>query len=349
MQTKVAFHIIPKLTNGGAETVLSRLVEEFKDNNIDQFVITLNGSLTDFHYAAINKFATILDWKTNPDGVEQIILQNRKAPIIAWMYPAIFLVHKLKFRLKTENPIFWNIRHSSFRWNQIYQKLALFAFSFYSHVKQPKIIYCSYRAKEVHEMYFFPKKNSVVIQNRLAKRIKPLSSSFLSAEKPFLLYVGRYDPVKGPDRLIKIAQKFLKNNKSYCLKIAGNGWKDSMIPQDLKSKVLLAGNVSNISELYQQAVVLLFTSYTEGYPNILVEAAVSGTPIVGFEAGDSKLILDSYDLGYSVSNQKQFMDRLNRLMKELPLQSQKLKAAKKQLKQLDFSITLNEYKAFMKL
>jgi len=349
MQTKVAFHIIPKLTNGGAETVLSRLVEEFKDNNIDQFVITLNGSLTDFHYAAINKFATIVDWKTNPDGVEQIILQNRKAPIIAWMYPAIFLVHKLKFRLKTENPIFWNIRHSSFRWNQIYQKLALFAFSFYSHVKQPKIIYCSYRAKEVHEMYFFPKKNSVVIQNRLAKRIKPLSSSFLSAEKPFLLYVGRYDPVKGPDRLIKIAQKFLKNKESYCLKIAGNGWKDAMIPQDLKGKVLLAGNVSNISELYQQAVVLLFTSYTEGYPNILVEAAVSGTPIVGFEAGDSKLILDSYDLGYSVSNQKQFMDRLNRLMKELPSQDQKLKAAQKQLKQLDFSITVNEYKAFIKL
>ena len=346
---KTLIHIIPTLQNGGAETVLSRLVEEFSVSGVMQYVITLQGATNDFHYFEITKYAKVLDWKTDPSLVDQTILKNSDAPMLAWMYSAILFSHKLKRRLKTQNPITWNIRHSSFRWNQLYQKAALFGFAVWSHIKDPKIIYCSYSSKEVHEKYFFSKKNRTVIQNRLAKKMMPLSSEFLSAEKPFLLYVGRYDPVKGPDRLIKIAQKFLKNKESYCLKIAGNGWKDAMIPQDLKGKVLLAGNVSNISELYQQAVVLLFTSYTEGYPNILVEAAVSGTPIVGFEAGDSKLILDSYDLGYSVSNQKQFMDRLNRLMKELPLQSQKLKAAKKQLKQLDFSITLNEYKAFMKL
>ena len=109
---------------------LSRLIEEFSGKGIEQFVITSQGTTKDFHYATINKYATIVDWKTNPEGVKQIILQNRKAPIIAWMYPAILLVHKLKYRLKAQNPIFWNIRHSSFRWNQIYQKLALFAFSF---------------------------------------------------------------------------------------------------------------------------------------------------------------------------------------------------------------------------
>ena len=346
---KTLIHIIPTLQNGGAETVLSRLVEEFSMSGVKQYVITLQGATNDFHYSEISKYAKVFDWKTDHNTVDQTILKNSDAPMLAWMYSAILFSHKLKRRLKTQNPITWNIRHSSFRWNQLYQKTALFGFAVWSHLKDPKIIYCSYSSKEVHEKYFFSKKNRTVIQNRLAKKMMSLSSEFLSEEKPFLLYVGRYDPVKGPDRLIKIAQKFLKNNKSYCLKIAGNGWKDSMIPQDLKGKVLLAGNVSNISELYQQAVVLLFTSYTEGYPNILVEAAVSGTPIVGFEAGDSKLILDSYDLGYSVSNQKQFMDRLNRLMKELPSQDQKLKAAQKQLKQLDFSITVNEYKAFIKL
>ena len=48
----------------------------------------------------------------------------------------------------------------------------------------------------------------------------------------------------------------------------------------------------------------LFTSYSEGYPNVLVEAAVSGLPIIGFEAGDSKYILDRLRLGYSVSSNK---------------------------------------------
>jgi len=344
---KTLIHIIPTLQNGGAETVLSRLVEEFSVSGVMQYVITLQGATNDFHYSEITKYAKVLDWKTDPSLVDQAILKNPDAPMLAWMYSAILFSHKLKRRLKTQNPITWNIRHSSFRWNQLYQKAALFGFAVWSHLKDPKIIYCSYSSKEVHEKYFFSKKNRTVIQNRLAKKMMSLSSEFLSEEKPFLLYVGRYDPVKGPDRLIKIAQEFFKNKESYSLTIAGSGWEDAMIPQDLKGKVLLAGNVSNISELYQQAVVLLFTSYTEGYPNVLVEASASGTPIVGFEAGDSKLILDAYDLGYSEDTQAEFINRLDKLTNELPSKDQKKRAAQKQIKQLDFSLTVTEYKEFI--
>ena len=350
MQTKVAFHIIPKLTNGGAETVLSRLVEEFKDNNIDQFVITLNGSLTDFHFAAINKFATIVDWKTNPEGVEQIILQNRKAPIIAWMYSSILLGHKLKYSLKTENPIFWNIRNSSFRWNQIYQKLALFAFSFYSNLKQPKIIYCSYRAKKVHEMYFFSKKNSAVIQNRLAKKqnLNPLEVNETDEKsEPFFLYVGRYDPIKGPKRLVQIIRTFFLENPEVNLKIAGSGWTIDKIPKQIRDRVFLLGNVMNIYPLYQSAKALLFTSHAEGYPNVLVEAVVSGTPIVGFEAGDSKLILDNYRFGYSINTRSEFIDKLGFVLENPVSEEEKEKEIVRQQKLLDFKTTAQEYLRFL--
>ena len=200
---KTLIHIIPTLQNGGAETVLSRLVEEFSVSGVMQYVITLQGATNDFHYFEITKYAKVLDWKTDPSLVDQTILKNSDAPMLAWMYSAILFSHKLKRRLKTQNPITWNIRHSSFRWNQLYQKAALFGFAVWSHLKDPKIIYCSYSSKEVHEKYFFSKKNRTVIQNRLAKKMMSLSSEFLSEEKPFLLYVGRYDPVKGPDRLIK--------------------------------------------------------------------------------------------------------------------------------------------------
>ena len=111
MQTKVTFHIIPKLTNGGAENVLLRIVKEFDLSKLDNDVVKVFEE-SKRHYESLDKFATIVDWKTNPEGVEKIILQNRKAPIIAWMYPAIFLVHKLKFRLKTEHPHF--LEHSTF-------------------------------------------------------------------------------------------------------------------------------------------------------------------------------------------------------------------------------------------
>ena len=348
---KTLIHIIPTLENGGAETVLSRLVEEFSENDIEQFVITSQGTTTDFHYATINKYATIVDWKTNPEGVEQIILQNRKVPIIAWMYPAILLVHKLKLRIKTENPIFWNIRHSSFRWNQIYQKLALFIFGFYTHLKQPKIIYCSHRAKEVHEMYFFSKKNSVVIQNRLAKKQNsvPLEVNALDEKsEPFFIYVGRYDPIKGPKRLVKITHAFFLENPRINLKIAGSGWTIDKIPKQIRDRVFLLGNVKNIYSLYHSAKALLFTSHAEGYPNVLVEAVVSGTPIVGFEAGDSKLILDNYKFGYSVNTRSKFIDKLGFVLNNTISEDEKEEEISRQQKLLDFRITAQEYLRFLK-
>ena len=80
-------------------------------------------------------------------------------------------------------------------------------------------------------------------------------------------------------------------------------WTIDKIPTQIRERVFLLGNVKNIYPLYRTAEALLFTSHAEGYPNVLVEAVVSGTPIIGFEAGDSKLILDAYDLGYSVDTQ----------------------------------------------
>ena len=347
---KIIFHIIPKLTNGGAETVLARLVEEFTNKEIEQFVITSQGTTTDFHYATISKYTNILDWKTNPEGVEKIILQNPKAPIITWMYSAILLGHKLKFRLKTENPIFWNIRHSSFRWNQIYQKLALFAFSFYSHLKQPKIIYCSYRAKEVHEMYLFSKKNSVVIQNRLAKKqalSQLVANKTNKKSEPFFLYVGRYDPIKGPKRLVQITRIFFLENPGINLKIAGSGWTVDKIPKQIRDRVFLLGNVKNIFPLYRTASALLFTSHAEGYPNVLVEAVVSGTPIIGFEAGDSKLILDNYKIGYSVNTRSEFIEKLRFVLDNLISEEEKENEIVRQQKLLDFRLTAQEYLSFL--
>jgi len=347
---KTLIHIIPTLENGGAETVLARLVEEFSKNDIKQFVITSQGATTDFHYAAINKYATILDWKKNHEGVEQILLLNRKVPIIAWMYPAILLVHKLKYRLKTDNSIFWNIRHSSFRWNQIYQKLALFAFSFYSHLKQPKIIYCSYRAKEVHEIYFFPKKNSVVIQNRLAKKqdlSQLVANKTDEKSEPFFLYVGRYDPIKGPKRLVQITRTFFLENPEINLKIAGSGWTIDKIPKQIRERVFLLGNVKNIFPLYRTAKALLFTSHAEGYPNVLVEAIVSGTPIIGFEAGDSKLILDNYKFGYSIKTLSEFINKLSFVLDNSISKTEKNEEIVRQQKQLDFKVTVQEYLCFL--
>ena len=199
-------------------------------------------------------------------------------------------------------------------------------------------------------MYFFSKKNSVVIQNRLAKKqnLNPLEVNEVDEKTdPFFLYVGRYDPIKGPKRLVQITRIFFLENPRINLKIAGSGWTIDKIPKQIRDRVFLLGNVKNIYSLYQSAKALLFTSHAEGYPNVLVEAVVSGTPIVGFEAGDSKLILDNYKFGYSVNTSSEFIDKLGFVLDNPISEEEKEEEIARQHKLLDFRITAQEYLRFL--
>ena len=106
----------------------------------------------------------------------------------------------------------------------------------------------------------------------------------------------------------------------------------------------LKTNIKDIYYLYINAKGLLFTStFGEGYPNVLVEAASVGLPIVGFEAGDSRLILEDFRFGYLVNTQSEFLDKLNYILYNPIPEEQKEEETLRQQKLLDFNITVQEY------
>ena len=56
---KKLIHIIPTLKSGGAENVLVRLVEEFDKLGVEQTVITLSDSKSDFYYKKVKMFCNV--------------------------------------------------------------------------------------------------------------------------------------------------------------------------------------------------------------------------------------------------------------------------------------------------
>jgi glycosyltransferase involved in cell wall biosynthesis len=347
---KTLIHIIPTLENGGAENVLARLVNEFSELGIHQIVITIQGNIHDFNYVRVVSSCEVIHFKTEPKRVKAIFKQFPNASAVAWMYKAIYFAHKWKRIFNTNQQIFWNIRHSNFGPNQWYQKSMLHLFGLGTHIFKPKIIYCSYKSKEVHEKAFFAKERSKVIVNRLAKNIHLEESPQGSKKEDYFLFVGRFNPQKGPQHLKNILSAFYQQHKTPEIWIAGNGWDMNYFPSSLRSHVKLLGNRKDIYALYQNAKALLFTStFGEGYPNVLVEAAVMGLPIIAFDAGDAKKILANYSLGYNVENEVSFYEKLVWLVNNSPSKSKRHSAATQQREALDFSLTLNEYKAFLDL
>ena len=300
-------HVIPNLKAGGAEHFLLSLSSHFKDY-IKQIIFTLENPSNDFLFPKIDQEIECIH---NKKELLKRITSDKNAIIICWMYPSIFYMEKLLFLKKKNFKIVWNIRHSNFTKYQIKQKIGLLVLGFISRLKKSNIIYCASAAKKYHESYLFSKKNGKAILNGLIREIPFDNKS--NNELPYFLYVGRYNFSKGPDILLRVFEEYLKYDKNFKLKIVGGGWNKNQIPQNIINDVELMGNQDDLSQIYSNASAFLFTSRTEGYPNVLAEACSFGLPIVSTNAGDAKIILNEYPYGKIVSSEKEFLVKLKEL------------------------------------
>jgi glycosyltransferase involved in cell wall biosynthesis len=345
---KSIIHVIPTLENAGAETILARIVDEFDKNEIDQMVVVTKGIKEDFFYPMIKEICPILLWEQEKQKTLQLIKRKfSAAPFLAWMYEGIYFAYKLKLCYRFNQKVIWNIRQSNFRSSQIKQKTLLYVFGLWSRWTHPKIIYCAYAAQITHHRFFFSKKQNKVIQNRLAKKKEKYAPDTSQLPDHFLLFVGRYDPIKGIDRLFRIATQFFSSFPDYKLVIAGSGWNSKIIPEEIAGSVMLLGQVSNVNILYQKADCYLFTSYFEGFPNVLVEAVCNGCPVLAFPAGDAEIILKNYPLGQIVDKEETLLHQLGQKIKNKPPEEQRLMEAKLQKQRFRFENTVKEYKDFI--
>ena len=343
-------HVIPTLENGGAETVLARLIEEFKKRGISQKVIVIKGSSEDFYYQKIKTLCEVYLWKTDRRKLIQNIKSQDLIPTISWMYGGIYFSYQLKFYFSLPLEIIWNIRSSNFKQPfRISQKLSLCAFGILSRIIQPKIIYCANAALITHRKYLFSKKKEITITNRLAKKEidTPKSEADFNLPDKFLLFVGRYDPIKGPDRLFEILNNTIKKFPKIVLVIAGVGWSKKLLPNSVIDNIIILGNVKNVNLLYRKAACYLFTSYYEGFPNVLVEAICQGCPVVAYKAGDSKLILENYEYGDLVYSKTEFVNCLVKQIQKPISESRRQKISSIQKGIFQFEKTVDEYEKFI--
>jgi glycosyltransferase involved in cell wall biosynthesis len=332
------YHIIPNLNSAGAENFLLSLSSHL-GKEYNQIIYTFSNPEKDTLFP---KFDSSIKFIFNKKELIASLKNFQNPIIIGWMYPSIFFLEKLRVFNKIEAKIVWNIRHSSFLPFEIKQKVGLVFLGLLSKIRKYSIIYCAYASRDYHQRFFFYKRKSEVILNGL---IKKLDFKDLKNEDYFL-YVGRHNPSKGPDFLLRVFKKYVMINPKAKLKIAGGGWNRNQIDNALLDNIELLGNVDDLSALYAKAKYFLFTSKTEGFPNVLAEACSFGLPIITTNAGDASVILKDYPNAHIATTEKHFSEILNNLYKNnFTLRS---KIAKDFRKKFDFDITVSDYIKFFK-
>jgi D-inositol-3-phosphate glycosyltransferase len=127
-----------------------------------------------------------------------------------------------------------------------------------------------------------------------------------------LLFVGRIDPLKGIEQLIKAVPR-LKNNDNLRLIIVGGDENSRAALEELR-KLAAALNIresvhfqgmvrqEQLPYYYSAADVCVVPSYYESFGLVALEALACGTPVVAADVGDLRDIIRQGETGYVVKD-----------------------------------------------
>ncbi len=147
----------------------------------------------------------------------------------------------------------------------------------------------------------------------------------LQQERPVLLFVGRLDPFKGPDLLLRAAS--LMEEDAQVVIVGGKLTGDEELQQlralatDLnisrRVKFLGARARKEMPMIYSAADVTVLPSYHESFGLVAVESLACDTPVVATRAGGLTSIVQHAETGYLVPRCPGFFaERLDALLRD---------------------------------
>lgn len=315
MKKKKILMIIPTLSNGGAERVVSNLsIGLEKEYDID---ILLDYDKVGYDYRG-NIIKCLPNVKREPKGLLKIFMNLKKYVILRTMKKKhqydVYISH-----LRLSN--FWNALSGSNNCitiatvhNSITRKLALakglkiwFHIEKFSYENVTRVVTVSHGASsELKNIYGLPAERIVTIWNGTdIVHIHKLSQeTFKEGQKEWLNFgggnivtVGRYTTQKAQWHLIRAFSKVLQVYPEAKLIILGEGelrdYYERLIDNlNIKASVELCGFQENPFAFIAHSNIFVLSSLWEGMPCTLVEALCCGVPCVvtDFNSGSREIL-----------------------------------------------------------
>jgi len=149
------------------------------------------------------------------------------------------------------------------------------------------------------------------------------------------LYVGRLDPIKGLDLLLKALPRVVRTFPQFRLIVTGSGPSKSYIEDQAKAlgiyeDILFTGDVQDVKSYYEIADVFILPSRSEGISNALLEAMSMELSVIATAVGGTLEVVEDMRNGCLISpSSEEILEKLNLLITDKYLRDRLGKAARK--------------------
>ncbi|MCO5279270.1 MAG: glycosyltransferase family 4 protein [Saprospiraceae bacterium] len=348
------FLVIPTLSQGGAERVISLLANQFISiRDVKVHLVLLAGG--DLFYKINNNII-----------VHKLQFVNKNK--FRKSYSIILTFFKLRRLVKDQNPdviLSFLERFNSFTiLATLFLKRRVFVsdrssplkkLSFFNEVLR-RITYkyssgIISQTKYSQEVLFIKTKNKniKVIPNPVREII---SYSGVEKEK-IIINIGRLVPEKGQEFLIDCFSRI--QNKEWKLKILGDGplmlkLKRKVKEIGIEERVEFLGNQNNVDFWLARASIFVLTSISEGFPNALLESMCAGLPCISFDCycGPRDIIKNGENgILIQEKNIKELVAKLDEMISDPDLRARLSKEASKVKNIYNLNVISQQYFEFI--
>jgi glycosyltransferase involved in cell wall biosynthesis len=142
----------------------------------------------------------------------------------------------------------------------------------------------------------------------------------------FVLAAGRLSPEKGFGVLIEAAAEVLKRHPTAGFVLFGEGTERQKLEARVRElgmgeQFRVPGHTTELDQFLPWADAAVLPSFTEGLPNVALEASAAGVPVVATAVGGTPEVVADQETGFLVpSGQPEAMaERMNQLLADEPL------------------------------
>ena len=301
-------HIISNMNNGGAQKIILNYVNDLQnDKDIELSLLVLSSKnnneyikllenynvnvtyLDCFNKKYHNKFIQKLyEFYITNKKTQKFLLKNNPEIVHVHLFGTLMFCYKaIK---KCHIPVkFYTLHSNPLRFNGIKLNILRKCFSNYNfipicvtneQVEIAKRHYLINKYETIHNGVDFKKIKNEIVSKSEARNIFGLNNDDF-----VICSVGRLDPIKKYDYLIKIFSHISKINDKSKLLIAGSGaelnnLKKIVSLSKLEDRIIFLGNVENTTQVYCAADVFSLTSESESASLVLLEAQTCGLKCV---------------------------------------------------------------------